>query len=151
VRNWLYLIFITFIPGIELRGAIPMGILKFKLNPVTVFLIIVSFNILIIPIVFLFWDALLLIAKKIAFVNIYLEKLDRRSRNVVKRFGFIGLMLFVAIPLPGTGAYSGAFVAELFDMDKRKAFFAIALGVLIAGIIVTLSVEGLLTFIKWNI
>ncbi len=151
MRNWLYLIFITFIPGIELRGAIPMGILKFKLNPVEVFLIVVLFNILIIPVVFLFWDTALLLARKINLVNIYLVKLDKRSRNAVKRFGFIGLMLFVAIPLPGTGAYSGAFVAELFDMNKRKAFFAIALGVLIAGIIVTLSAEGLLTFIKWNI
>ena len=143
MRDWLYLLFITFVPGIELRGSVPLGILQFKFNPIKVFLILTVANILIIPLVFLFWDFALFLARKIKFIDNYLKRLDARSRKVIEKYGFWGLAFFVAIPLPGTGAYTGAFIAELFDMDKRKAFWAISLGVLVAGIIVTVMSMGI--------
>ena len=148
MKDWLYLVFITFIPGIELRGSIPLGILQFKFEPIEVFLVLTFFNILIIPLVFLLWDFALFLARRIKFINSYLDKLDKRSRAAIEKYGFWGLTLFVAIPLPGTGAYTGAFMAEIFNMDKRKAFWAISLGVVIAGIIITLAASGLLPFIR---
>jgi uncharacterized membrane protein len=143
MKNWLYLLFITFVPGIELRGSIPLGILQFKFNPLKVFFILTLVNVLIIPIVFIFWDFALFLARKIKFIDNYLRKLDKRSRRVIEKYGFWGLTLFVAIPLPGTGAYTGAFIAEIFDMDKKKAFWAISLGVLVAGIVVTATSMGI--------
>jgi uncharacterized membrane protein len=147
-EKWLYLIVITFVPGVELRGAIPVAITVYKISPLRAFVIITLANIAIIPIVFLLWDLALFLARKIKFIDIYLKKLDARAKPVIEKYGFWGLTLFVAIPLPGTGAYTGAFIAEIFDMKKRKAFFAIALGVLIAGAIITLSTLGILSFVR---
>jgi len=145
LQRLLYLIVITFIPGVELRGAIPVAITVYKMPPLTSFFLITAANILIIPVVFLLWDFALLLARKIKLIDIYLKKLDARSRNVIEKYGFWGLTLFVAVPLPGTGAYTGAFIAEIFGMEKKKAFWAIALGVLIAGIVVTLLTTGALS------
>jgi len=58
------------------------------------------------------------------------------------KYGFWGLMIFVAIPLPGTGAYSGSIAALILGMNKVKAFISISLGVIIAGIIVALATTG---------
>ena len=147
MKNWLYLLFITFVPGIELRGSIPLGILQFKFSPFKVFLVLTGFNILIIPLVFLLWDFALYLAHRIKFIDKYLRNLDVRAKPVIEKYGLWGLVLFVAIPLPGTGAYTGAFIAEIFDMDKKKAFWSITLGVVIAGIIVTLASTGILPFL----
>ncbi len=145
LQHLLYLIVITFVPGVELRGAIPLAITVYKMSPISAFLIITSVNILIIPVVFLLWDLALFLARKIKFIDTYLKKLDARSRSVIEKYGFWGLTLFVAVPLPGTGAYTGAFIAEIFGMEKKKAFWATALGVLIAGIVVTLLTTGALS------
>ena len=145
LQHLLYLIVITFVPGVELRGAIPLAITVYKMSPLAAFLIITSVNVLIIPVVFLLWDLALFLARKIKFIDTYLKKLDARSRSVIEKYGFWGLTLFVAVPLPGTGAYTGAFIAEIFGMEKKKAFWAVALGVLIAGIVVTLLTTGALS------
>ncbi len=145
LQHLLYLIVITFIPGVELRGAIPLAITVYKMPPLVAFAIITSVNILIIPVVFLLWGFALFLARKIKFIDTYLKKLDARSRSVIEKYGFWGLTLFVAVPLPGTGAYTGAFIAEIFGMEKKKAFWAVALGVLIAGIVVTLLTTGVLS------
>ena len=145
LQHLLYLIVITFVPGVELRGAIPLAITVYKMSPLAAFLIITFVNILIIPVVFLLWDLALFLARKIKFIDTYLKKLDARSRSVIEKYGFWGLTLFVAVPLPGTGAYTGAFIAEIFGMEKKKAFWATALGVLIAGIVVTLLTTGALS------
>ena len=145
MQHLLYLIVITFVPGVELRGAIPLAITVYKMSPLAAFLIITFVNILIIPVVFLLWDLALFLARKVKFIDIYLKKLDARSRSVIEKYGFWGLTLFVAVPLPGTGAYTGAFIAEIFGMEKKKAFWATALGVLIAGIVVTLLTTGALS------
>ncbi len=145
LQHLLYLIVITFVPGVELRGAIPLAITVYKMSPLAAFLIITFVNILIIPVVFLLWDLALFLARKVKFIDIYLKKLDARSRSVIEKYGFWGLTLFVAVPLPGTGAYTGAFIVEIFGMEKKKAFWATALGVLIAGIVVTLLTTGALS------
>ena len=68
----------------------------------------------------------------------------KKTDNKIEKWGFWGLMIFVMIPLPVTGAYTGSFAAWLFNLRKRDAFLAVSLGVIIAGIIVTLiSVSGI--------
>ncbi len=140
------MIFITFLPGIELRGSIPIAILYYKENVLLSFTVITFVNIFLIPIVFLLWHYILILAEKIPFVKKYLANIQRRAKRFIDKYGFWGLMIFVAIPLPGTGAYTGAFAAELFEIDKKRAFIAIALGVVIAGIIVTLASTGIISF-----
>lgn len=145
---WVYLFLITLFPAVELRGSIPAAILVYKLPVVTSVIVITIANILITPIVFLLWDLFLKIAHRIKFldrfVNFYLANLQKRSQKTIDKYGFWGLLIFVAIPLPGTGAYSGALVAEIFGMHKGKAFVAVSLGVIVASIIVTLAVMGLI-------
>lgn len=146
-RNILYGILLTLVPSIELRGSIPLLLLAYK-KSFYYAILITGINILITPIVFLLWDLFLVIAKKVnilnRFVNFYLKNLQKRSQKTIEKYGFWGLMFFVAIPLPGTGAYSGALIAEIFGMNKLKAFIAISLGVIIAGLIVTLAVLGII-------
>lgn len=146
-RSFIYAILLTLVPGIELRGSIPLVLLVYKQGMPAVILITI-FNILITPIVFLLWDLFLLFSRKInflnRFVNFYLRNLQRRSENAIKKYGFWGLMLFVAVPIPGTGAYSGALIAEIFGMNKLKAFIAVSLGVVIASVIVSLAVMGII-------
>ncbi len=143
----IYVILLTLVPGIELRGSIPLALLVYK-HPFSIVFLITVINILITPLVFLFWDAFLFVAKRIKildrFVNFYLRNLQKRSEKVVDKYGFFGLMLFVAIPLPGTGAYSGALIAEIFGMKKLQAFVAVSLGVLIAAAVVTLAIFGII-------
>jgi uncharacterized membrane protein len=84
--------------------------------------------------------------------NKYLDSLRKRGKSKVDKYGFWGLTLFVAIPLPFTGAYTGTILSWLLGMDWRRSFLAVAIGVVIAGIIVLLGtlgvIEGFNIFIK---
>jgi uncharacterized membrane protein len=126
-------------PISELRGGIPLGILKYELDPLLVFCIAVIANALIFfPVFFalrLFYDKLLY---RIPLFNKYLDSLRKRGKPKVDKYGFWGLALFVGVPLPLTGAYTGTILAWLLGMDWRKAFLAVGVGVLIAGIVVLL-------------
>ncbi len=142
MKGLLHLLFLTFVPGVELRGSLPLSILYYHNNPFVSFFVLTAFNILIVPLVFLLWDVALLLADKIRIIDTYLKKLQKRSEKAVEKYGFWALTLFVAVPLPGTGAYSGAFIAELFGMDKKKAFVSVSIGLLIAGFLVMLMSMG---------
>jgi uncharacterized membrane protein len=132
----------TVSPISELRGGIPLGI-SLGLGPLLTFFIAVVANALIFfPVFFalrLFYDKLLC---RIPLFNKYLDNLRKRGKPKVDRYGFWGLALFVAVPLPLTGAYTGTILAWLLGMDWRKAFFAVGLGVIIAGIVVLLITLG---------
>ncbi len=135
------------VPLIELRGAIPVGAiagLPWYIN----YPICIIGNMLPIPIILLFVGAVLkwMSTCKVSLFNkvanfIY-EKADKHKGKIEKG-GFVALMLFVGIPLPGTGAWTGALVAALLGMKKKHSITAIALGVLIAGIIM-----GLISYIS---
>jgi uncharacterized membrane protein len=132
---WLYVIVITMLPWIELRGGIPAGV-ALGLNPLSVFIVAVFANCLVIYPSFVFLDWFFHMMEKIPWLDRKIKKIHQNAMPYVEKYGVIGLMLFVAVPLPGTGAYAGALVAHLMGMKNKKAFVAIALGVLIAGIIV---------------
>jgi uncharacterized membrane protein len=132
----------TILPISELRGGIPLGI-SLGLNPWFTFFIAVIANALIFfPVFFalrLFYDKLLF---RIPLFNKYLDSLRKRGKPKIEKYGFWGLFLFVAVPLPFTGAYTGTILAWLLGMDWEKAFPAVALGVVVAGIVVLLITLG---------
>jgi uncharacterized membrane protein len=129
----------TVSPISELRGGIPLGVLRYELDPLLIFCIAVIANALIFfPVFFalrLFYDKLLY---RIPLFDKYLNNLRRRGKPKVDKYGFWGLFLFVAVPLPLTGAYTGTILAWLLGMDWRRAFLTVGLGVLVAGAIVLL-------------
>lgn len=129
----------TVLPISELRGGIPLGILRYELDPLFIFCVAVIANTLIFfPVFFalrLLYDKLLY---RIPLFDKYLDSLRKRGRPKVEKYGFWGLCLFVAVPLPLTGAYTGTILAWLLGMDWRKAFLTVAVGVLIAGVVVLL-------------
>jgi len=139
----LWLALITLVPWIELRGSIIYGIAE-NLNPAVVFFTAVVINILLFfPIYFG-----LKFAHKYLIRWKFYEKTTTRIREkgepYVKKYGVIGLGIFIGIPLPGSGVYSGTLLAWLLDMGWKKAFIASIIGVLIAGsIILGLAMAGL--------
>jgi uncharacterized membrane protein len=139
VREIAWVLLVTISPISELRGGIPLGILKYGLDPLFIFCIAVIANALIFfPIFFalrLFYDKVLF---RIPLFDKYLDSLRKRGKPKVDKYGFWGLFLFVAVPLPFTGAYTGTILAWLLGMDWRKAFPAIGLGVVVAGGVVLL-------------
>ena len=133
-------IFFSILPIAELRGGIPYAIAN-DLNPLLTFFICVGANILVFPIVFFFLEFLHPLFLKIDLYKRLFDKFIIKTRekvgNKIEKYGFWGLMIFVMIPLPVTGAYTGSFAAWLFNIPKKKAFLAVSLGVIMAGIIVT--------------
>lgn len=148
--DYLWNVLITLIPGIELRGSIPAGA-ALSLNPYTVFIAAVITNIVLIPIIFIVLDLFWLKLAKYKICRKAMERIWNKTHKRVRKHGYIALTLFVAIPLPITGAYTGSLIAWLLEMDRKKAFVAIAAGVLIAGVLVTMIVMGLLHAINWMI
>jgi uncharacterized membrane protein len=138
-REIAWVLLATVSPISELRGGIPLGILVYGLDPLFTFFIAVIANALIFfPIFFalrLFYDKFLY---RIPLFDKYLDNLRKRGKPKVEKYGFWGLLFFVAVPLPITGAYTGTILAWLLGMDWRKAFPAVGLGVIVAGGIVLL-------------
>ena len=135
---------VTLSPISELRGGIPLGI-SLGLNPLfTFFMAIVANALLFFPIflaLHLFYDKFL---SRIQIFNRYLDTVRRKGNPKVEKYGFWGLTLFVAIPLPLTGAYTGTILSWLLGMNWRRAFPAIGLGVVVAGIVVLLITLGMI-------
>ncbi|MBN2127348.1 MAG: small multi-drug export protein [Candidatus Diapherotrites archaeon] len=138
LNELLYLVLISFIPGIELRGAIPTGILLYGLNPLLVFFVSTLANIILILPIYIFLGFFFDLIKNLPILKTLIQRIQLKAEKYVEKYGFIGLTVFVAIPLPLTGAYSGVLGAYLLGIKKRKAIPAISLGVLIAGVIVTI-------------
>ena len=137
----LILIFITLIPTLELRASIPYGILRADMQWWAVVLVCVATNIVLGPLVYLFLDKVMALLLRFEWVDqIYgrtVTRTQRRIQKSVDRHGEMGVALFIGIPLPGTGSYSGALGAYLLGLGYRRFIIANVIGVLIAGTIVT--------------
>ena len=145
IPNEIKLIIISMLPIIELRGAIPVGVLL-GMPPIESFLISVVGNLIPIPIVILLGRPIFNWLKKTKLFARLMEKLEKRiekKADSVMKKAALGLYIFVAIPLPGTGAWTGALIASMFDMRFKYALPAIVLGVLTAGIIMTVGSYGI--------
>ena len=138
---------IAMIPIFELRGAIPIGVLSYDLPLWKVFPIAVAGNMVPIFLILLFFDLVTKICFKVPLLKKFLEAVFARTRRkgeLIEKYEEIGLMLFVAIPLPVTGAWTGSLAAYLFGLKFWKSILFIFLGVLIAGVVVSF-----LTSLKW--
>jgi uncharacterized membrane protein len=139
------------LPIIELRGAIPLGA-AFGLPWWQNYLIAVAGNMLPIPIILLFvksvlnWMAKCRVKLFNKIANKMFEKAEK-NRGKIEKYAFWGLTLFVAIPLPATGAWTGTLVAALFDMKFWKSILAALIGVMIAGVVMTLASYGVVAAI----
>lgn len=155
LKQYLIIFFISMVPLIELRGAIPYSQL-FGLPIVQSFIICIIGNMLPIPIIYLFarkvleWGADKPVIGK--FFTFCLEKGEKGGKKLQAKAGkglFIALMLFVGIPVPGTGAWTGTLAASILDMDFKSTVAAVLLGVLLAGIIMMVaSLLGVTVFLK---
>lgn len=146
IHNIAYIVLVTLLPWIELRGSIPLGIALGE-NPLLVFAVATLANMLLVFPVFLLLGIFFPYFENLPVIQPSLAKLRGKVGKYVEKYGFFGLMVFVAIPLPGTGAYAGTLGAYLLGMKKRSAIPAIALGVLIAGILVTAASVGFFALI----
>ena len=138
-------LFVSMVPLIELRGAIPIAT-GMGLSPWVAIPLAMLGNLVPIPFIILFIKKIFAWMRKISpKLNRVVDKLEakaEKNKEKVLKYAFWGLVLFVGIPLPGTGAWTGALVAAMLDMPLKKAFPCIALGVLLAGIIVSFVSYG---------
>ena len=147
LKNIAVLFLITLIPGLELRASIPMGIFggEYIGEPMPWLLVVaicIVSNIIIGWAVFFLLDPVMRILRKWAFLDRlahrYLDRAQKRLAPQVQKYGFWGVSIFIGIPLPLTGAYTGAAGAYAMGMKKRDFMLANVAGVLIAGVCVTL-------------
>ena len=151
MMKYLYTFFISMLPIIELRGAIPVGAasgLPWYVN----YLLCCIGNMLPVPVILFFVEYVLNFMKKVRHLDkiaFWVEEKAEKYKGQVTKYATWGLLLFVAVPLPGTGAWTGSLVAAFIKMNKRNAFFSVLGGVLIAGVIITLISYGVLGFLSF--
>jgi uncharacterized membrane protein len=144
IKNYIWVFFISMLPIVELRGAVPRGVglgLPFKYT----YLVSILGNMVPVPFIMLLWEPVLHLMGKIPFltkaVDFILEK-GHKAGAKLKGGKYLALLRFVAIPLPGTGAWTGSFAAALLGMDFKKSFLRVLAGVAVAGIIMGIVSYG---------
>lgn len=149
LKKYLWIFLVSMVPLIELRMAIPIS-QGFGLPMVPSFIICIIGNMLPVPVIYLFarkvleWGADKPVIGK--FFTFCLEKGEKGGKKLQAKAGkglFLALLLFVGIPIPGTGAWTGTLAASILDMDFKSSVLAVMLGVLLAGIIMmVVSIAG---------
>ena len=144
IKEW-YIFALSMLPFTELRGSIPLAI-TMGMAPWWAFVVAVAGNLVpVLPILLLLTPGQELLTRFFPPLERVFQKILRKTRGKgeqVKKYGALGLLLFVAVPLPGTGAWTGALLAWLFGLPVFTAFVSIVLGVVLAGVIVTLVTVG---------
>lgn len=147
--NYVKVFFISMVPLIELRGAIPVS-QALQMPIIPSYIVSIIGNMAPVPIIYLFARKVLEWGKDKKFIGkictFFLEKGTKAGNKLEAKAGhglFIALALFVGIPLPGTGAWTGTLAASLLDMDFKQTTLAVMVGVIIAGIIMMLASMGI--------
>ncbi len=141
------MLIVSAMPFSELRGGIPLAI-YLGLPPTEAFLLAILGNLLPIPFLLMFLEKIdRIVIRWEPLARIYLKVVERieRKKIIVERYGYLGLLMFVAIPLPMTGAWSGSLLAFLLRLNKTKSLIFITIGVLIAGILVLSASLGVVS------
>ena len=150
IGKCLFTMLVSMVPIIELRGGIPFGV-ALGLPYYLAFPFAVVGNILPTPFIIVYIRRIFMLMRKhLPGLNGMVDKLERKAHlkgQSMRKFEYLGLWLFVAIPLPGTGAWTGSLAAAFLDMRLKKAFPAVVLGVITAGcIMITLTHVGINLF-----
>ncbi len=150
---------LTILPVTELRIGLPIVLdyaIKSGLSVWPFFLLVLLANILIIFFIFFFLDFIHVrllnwkfYSRNFEKVLVRIQKKGHKLETKMRDIGFFALVLFVAVPLPGTGAWTGCLIAWLLDLDRKKSIFSIALGVIIAGILILLASLGLFSLFRF--
>ena len=152
VKKYLIVFFVSMLPLIELRGAIPYAV-AYNLPLLNSYIIAILGNMLPVPFIFFFARKILEWGKDVSFApfakfcRFCIEKGEKGKEKLLsssKNGIYIALLLFVGIPLPGTGAWTGALAASFLDLDFKKSVLAVMGGVILAGIIMGLLSSGVL-------
>jgi len=140
IPHELLVIIVSALPLAELRGGIPIGIVVFQLAWYEVFILAIIGNLLPVPFLLLFSRKMVEFSRRIPIANKLTALLVKHAQHhtpSVERYERIGLVVFVGIPLPWTGAWTGAIVASMLGMKFKQGFLSIFIGVLVSGVIVT--------------
>ena len=161
-KKYLIIFFVAMVPLIELRGSIPLGLTDafgpaftgFK-QIFLLYLIAIIGNMLPVPLIYFFARKVLVWGSDKKYIGKFfkfcLEKGEKGGKKLQAKAGrglYWALFLFVGIPLPGTGAWTGTLAASLLDMDFKKSVIAIVCGVVLAGVIMGLGTAGVFTAFK---
>ena len=142
----LIVFIISLLPLLELRGGLIAASLL-KIPPVPAYIISIIGNLIPIPLILWFLDSVFAFMKKhkilVKFID-FCERKGNEKKGQIEKLGFWGLVLFIGVPLPGTGAWTGCLIATLLRMDKKKAFLASILGVIMASIIMMIVSYGVI-------
>ena len=148
LEKYLIVFFVSMVPLIELRGAMVYAV-GFDLPIITSYIIAVIGNMLPVPFIYLFARKILVWGKDKPLIGKFfswcLDKGEKGGQKLQAKAGkglYYALWLFVGIPLPGTGAWTGTLAASILDMDFKKSVIAVRLGVLLAGIIMIIASSG---------
>ena len=152
LKKYLLIFLVSMVPLIELRGAVPIGLSPLLGDPLPIiplYIVCILGNILPVPIIFFFARKVLVWGSNKKFIGKFfrfcLEKGEKGGKKLQAKAGrglYFALFLFVGIPLPGTGAWTGTLAASLLDMDFKKSSIAVMAGVVLAGIIMELASAG---------
>ena len=143
---------ISVLPILELRGGL-LAAGALNLSPFIAYPIAIVANLLPIPFILLFLTTIFNWMKKTKLFRGLVEKLEKKAEKHKDKFEkgeFIALILFVGIPIPGTGAWTGALIASVLGMNKKKAMLAITIGVFMASIIMMILSYGLLNNVMYH-
>ena len=155
LTKYLWVFFVSMVPLVELRGSIIIS-QGLQLPVLSSYIVAIIGNMLPVPVIYLFAREVLVWGSDKPVIGKFfswcLEKGEKGGKKLQQKAGrglFIALLLFVGIPLPGTGAWTGTLAASILDMDFKSTIIAVMLGVLLAGIIMmVLSVAGFGMFLK---
>ena len=143
--EFLYTVFFSMIPIVELRGGIPFGVARGLDYPAAITAAIIG-NMIPVPFIILFIRRIFVFLRKhFPFMNNLIDKFEKKAHlkgKTVKKYQFWGLVIFVGIPLPGTGAWTGALIAAFLDMRLKNCILPIFLGLLMAAAIITMLTFG---------
>ncbi len=154
--NLFWVILLTFLPTLELRASIPYALVVLEMDPLVAFFIIILANIALGEIIFYSLHTILPYVLRIKILeriyNKCVKRIQKKMHGPVDKYGTIGLALFIGVPLPGSGVWTGALAAFLLGFKRKEFSQANIVGVLIAGVIVTFvviaGVNGFSLFIK---
>ena len=158
MNQLLLAVILSVLPISELRGGLPVAVdyaSRKELPLLPIFLLIVTANVVVIFVLFVFLDVLhkhclrINIYKKL--MNAYLNSIRKKTEKLQKSYavyGFLALAIFVAIPLPATGAWTGTFIAWVLGLERKRSILAISAGVFVAGLVVLTTTLGVMNLVK---
>ena len=154
LKKYIIVFLISMVPIVELRGAIPIGVGAYNLPVLTTFIICIIGNMIPVPFIFPFARKVLEWGQDKPYIGPlfkwFIKKGHKGGQKLQSKAGrglYYALFLFVGIPIPGTGAWTGTLAASILDLDFKKTVFSVLGGVLLAGIIMAVSSYGLFEII----